>query len=226
MTRPRAAMWLGAGSMVGLAMVAVIALASLQAFVVLSQQSADNTRGRLSLLWEPEPEPEDEIGDGSTGVEAGTGLGSTGPGDGGPGTTGAAPTGTVGADEVVSIEGIRVHHSIADNVQALLTAAAEDGIALSGWGWRDGQTQIRLRRQHCGTTEYAIYQMPSSQCRPPTARPGRSQHERGLAIDFTYNGRSMSTRDNTGFRWLEANAAAYGFKNLPSEPWHWSTTGR
>ncbi|MGI9596067.1 MAG: M15 family metallopeptidase [Acidimicrobiales bacterium] len=68
--------------------------------------------------------------------------------------------------------------------------------------------------------------MPSSQCRPPTARPGRSQHERGLAIDFTYNGGSISTRSNKGFKWLNANAATYGLKNLASEPWHWSTTGR
>jgi LAS superfamily LD-carboxypeptidase LdcB len=68
--------------------------------------------------------------------------------------------------------------------------------------------------------------MPASQCRPPTARPGTSQHEKGLAIDFTYNGRLIRSRSSAGYQWLAANAAAYGFKNLPSEPWHWSTTGR
>ena len=26
-------------------------------------------------------------------------------------------------------------------------------------------------------------------------------------------------------RWLAGNAASFGFYNLPSEPWHWSTTG-
>ncbi len=26
-------------------------------------------------------------------------------------------------------------------------------------------------------------------------------------------------------QWLAANASSYGFYNLPSEPWHWSTTG-
>ena len=25
--------------------------------------------------------------------------------------------------------------------------------------------------------------------------------------------------------WLAANAERFGFSNLPSEPWHWSTTG-
>ena len=28
-----------------------------------------------------------------------------------------------------------------------------------------------------------------------------------------------------GFAWMKANAGQYGFYNLPSEPWHWSTNG-
>jgi LAS superfamily LD-carboxypeptidase LdcB len=68
--------------------------------------------------------------------------------------------------------------------------------------------------------------MPSSQCRPPTARPGASQHEQGKAIDFRYAGRTIPTRNNAGYRWLRNNAASYGFYNLPSEPWHWSVNGR
>ena len=46
-------------------------------------------------------------------------------------------------------------------------------------------------------------------------------HERGLAIDFA----NCRTHDTRAFRWLDANAARFGFKNLPSEPWHWSTNG-
>ncbi len=68
--------------------------------------------------------------------------------------------------------------------------------------------------------------MPSSQCRPPTARPGASMHEQGKAIDFTYGGRTIGTRSSPGYKWLAAHAASYGFYNLPSEPWHWSTNGR
>ena len=34
------------------------------------------------------------------------------------------------------------------------------------------------------------------------------------------------TSTSAGFKWLKANAARYGFYNLPSEAWHWSTTGR
>ena len=195
-----------------------ISVSSAQAFLTISHQSANNTQNRFSLVVNGGPE-----GDEADGADGGGGEGATG---GATAGSGSQPTGTVGASEVVSVRGIRVHRSIAEDIAALLDAAEADGVTLSGWGWRDNKTQIRLRRQHCGTSEYALYRMPSSQCRPPTARPGRSQHERGLAIDFTYNGGSISTRRNTGFRWLEANAASFGLKNLASEPWHWSTTGR
>jgi hypothetical protein len=131
-----------------------------------------------------------------------------------------------GTGDIVSVNGIQVHHSIAGRLQALLTAASADGYNLGGWGWRDSSAQIRLRREHCGTSNYAVYEMPSSQCNPPTARPGRSMHEQGLAIDFTINGASITSRSSGAFLWLQAHAADYGFYNFPSEPWHWSTNGR
>jgi hypothetical protein len=211
---PQAAFVAGASLLVGTGVVVLLIVSSIQAFMVLSGQStllADRGTAALAL-------------------QAATGSGEQAAATRAPapvaGSGAAHPTAPVGKDEVVSIEGIRVHVSIAEDVQALLDAAAADGIALSGWGWRDSQAQVRLRRQHCGTSQYAIYQMPSGQCSPPTARPGSSQHERGLAIDFTYAGGSIGSHRNVGYRWLAANAATYGLKNLPSEPWHWSTTGR
>ncbi len=130
------------------------------------------------------------------------------------------------ASEIIRVRGFWVHQSIEANVAALIDAAAADGINFGGGGWRSSASQIALRKAHCGTSEYAIWEMPSSQCRPPTARPGASMHERGKAIDFTFNGRIIGTRNNDGYRWLAANAASYGFFNLPSEPWHWSTNGK
>ena len=50
-------------------------------------------------------------------------------------------------------------------------------------------------------------------------------HERGLAIDFTYQGSIITSKSNPAFKWLSANAKNYGLYNLPSEPWHWSTNG-
>ena len=141
------------------------------------------------------------------------------------GTANHPNSNNVPASDLAWVGGIQVHEAIANKVQDLLEHAARDGIRLSGGGYRSAASQIALRRAHCGTSEWAIYQRPSYQCRPPTARPGRSMHERGLAIDFRYNGRSISTRNSAAFRWLKANAATYGLHNLPSEPWHWSTNG-
>lgn len=124
-----------------------------------------------------------------------------------------------------TVQGVTVHANIADDVDALLTAAKADGVNLSGWGYRSTERQIELRRANCGPTYYDIWIRPASTCNPPTAVPGRSLHEQGRAIDFTYNGRTITSRSNAGFQWLAANAASYGLFNLPSEPWHWSTSG-
>jgi peptidoglycan hydrolase CwlO-like protein len=126
---------------------------------------------------------------------------------------------------LTTVNGITVASSIADRVRGLLNAAAADGINLGGYGYRDFNVQISLRRQNCGTSDYAIWEMPPDSCSPPTARPGYSYHERGLAIDFTANGRFINSRSNPGFIWLAANAGRFGFYNLPSEPWHWDTRG-
>ncbi len=139
---------------------------------------------------------------------------------------GGGPVGApVGPSSIVSVRGIQVHQSIADQLERMLAAAAADGIALSGGGYRSADGQIAVRRNNCGSSDYAVWQMPPSQCRPPTARPGSSNHERGLAVDFTANGSLIRSRSNEGFKWLAAHASGYGFRNLPSEPWHWSTNG-
>lgn len=124
-----------------------------------------------------------------------------------------------------TVGGITVASSIAEQLRQLLAAAAADGIRLGGYGYRDNAAQIQLRRQNCGTSDYAIWYMPADACRPPTARPGFSMHERGLAIDFQANGSFINSRSNPGYIWLAANAGRFGFSNLPSEPWHWSTSG-
>ncbi len=109
---------------------------------------------------------------------------------------------------------ITVASSIADNTQSLLNAAP-DSLNLCGWGWRSSQRQQELWDEHgC-----------DSGCSVPTARPGSSMHEQGLAIDFTSGGQTIQSRSSAAFQWLDANAGGYGFHNLPSEPWHWSTNG-
>jgi hypothetical protein len=119
---------------------------------------------------------------------------------------------------------IQIAGAIAPQVERLLADAYDAGIGMCGNGYRDPADQIALRRAHCGTSNYAIYQAPASACSPPTARPGESMHEQGLAIDFTVGGSTIGS-GSAAFNWLRANAANYGLYNLPSEPWHWSVSG-
>ncbi len=143
-----------------------------------------------------------------------------------PATDYAAPTTTSAGQIADAGKGIKVHVDIVDNVRRLLADADAAGVNLAGGGYRSPEAQIATRRNNCGTSNYAIYQMPASQCSPPTARPGSSMHEQGKAIDFTYNGSLIRSRSGPGWAWLQANAARYGLQNLPVEPWHWSTNGR
>jgi hypothetical protein len=140
-------------------------------------------------------------------------------------TTGQASAPEDGANtqaEMVGVPGIGLTSPLwAEQVQALLEAAAADGVTLTGSSYRDRASQVLLRRAHCGSSHYAVYEMPASQCSPPTARPGTSMHERGLAIDFHH----CATHSTVCFRWLSDNAHRFGLKNLPSEPWHWSRDG-
>jgi peptidoglycan hydrolase CwlO-like protein len=168
------------------------------------------------------------VGVPSSGSGSGSGSGSsTTPPSSGSGTTTPPPSGNnpYPTPALTTVNGITVASSVATRVRGLMNAAAADGINLSGYGYRDFNTQIALRRQNCGTTQYAIWEMPPDACSPPTARPGYSYHERGLAIDFMSNGRFINSRSNPGFIWLAANAGRFGFYNLPSEPWHWDTRG-
>jgi Skp family chaperone for outer membrane proteins len=134
------------------------------------------------------------------------------------------------APGLVTVGGITVASSLGPNLKALLDAARADGIVLGGHGYRSTESQIRLRQVN-GCPD--VYNSPASACRVPTAKPGSSEHEKGLAVDFTYNGQTICFPNpgsrcsgNPGFNWLKANAHKYGLRNLATEAWHWSTTGR
>ncbi len=122
--------------------------------------------------------------------------------------------------------GVVVDVTIAGQVAAMMAAADSAGLHLSGGGFRSYAQQVELRSQHCGPSSYDISQRPPGECSPPTALPGTSMHQWGLAVDWS-NARSLITsHSNPAWQWLSSNAGRFGFANLPSEPWHWSTDGR
>jgi peptidoglycan hydrolase CwlO-like protein len=138
------------------------------------------------------------------------------------GASGSRPTSN---PNLRTVRGITVAASIADNLEALLNASDGAGMNFGGQGYRSSEGQVQTRRNNCGTSDYDVYEKPASQCSPPTARPGQSMHEQGLAVDFTNNGRLIQSRSDPAFVWLKGNASRFGFHNLPAEPWHWSTNG-
>ena len=146
-------------------------------------------------------------------------------GSGAGGGGGGGPIGNVDLGSASCPGGgrITVAASIAGNVQSLLNAASADGVSLCGGGYRSEAGQVQARKDN-GCPD--IYNAPASSCRVPTARPGQSMHERGLAIDFTCNGGGIITsRGSPCYQWLSGHAGSYGLYNLPAEAWHWSTTG-
>lgn len=130
------------------------------------------------------------------------------------------PTGPIPESETVLAAGIRVHPCIAKEVERVVNLANQNGLDMSGYGWRDTQRQEELRVEHgCGGS--LIYD-GSCKGSPPTAVPGRSRHERGIAVDFTCSGTTIGSRNHPCFTFLSENTS---LKNLPSEPWHWSIDG-
>ena len=139
-------------------------------------------------------------------------------GSGGKGGGSSGPIGNVSTSIVNCPSGgrISVASSIAGDVQNLLDAAkgtAANG--LCGGGYRSSEAQIEARKRN-GCPD--VYSSPPSSCRTPTARPGQSMHERGLAIDFTCDGSIIGSRSGPCWDFLAANAGKYGLHNLPSSP--------
>jgi len=124
--------------------------------------------------------------------------------------------------DTTKVYGITVNKIVAYPFQHMLDDAAKAGIKMSGGGFRTREQQIALRTTN-GCPD--VWTAPASSCRVPTAIPGRSLHELGLAIDLSCGGKTIPNHASPAYKWLAANASKYGFTNLPSEAWHWSITG-
>lgn len=135
------------------------------------------------------------------------GAASGGGTQGGNSSSGSQGSGESASGQLAERQGEKLDSSIADNFDAMVAAAKKDGVDLQiESGWRSRQEQEVLYQKYLnGTGNLA-------------AKPGTSNHESGQAIDF---------KNTPGaFEWLEANAARFGLKNLPGEPWHYSVNGK
>ena len=123
--------------------------------------------------------------------------------------------------DTTTVYGTTVNRIVAYAYKRMVDDAKKAGISISGGGFRTKQRQIELRKINgCPN----VWTAPASSCRVPTAIPGRSLHEIGMAVDITSGGNTLTSK-SPAFKWLRVHADEYGFVNLPSEPWHWSITG-
>lgn len=151
---------------------------------------------------------------------AGSGRSSTADADAVEGTLGAAgPTralailqeravgGATRADALVNLDA-----DFATNLAALIEDAppgVKEGLGLTS-AYRSTERQKELWENSDKSGKYV-------------ARPGHSSHEHGLAVDLTYNGKTIKPGDvpQEVIDYLHANAAAYGLKfRMAHEPWH------
>lgn len=104
-------------------------------------------------------------------------------------------------------------------VLAMFKAAGTDGVNLaasSSFRTMAHQQQICSGNSLCISGDYT-----------KVAKPGTSNHQMGLAIDFAggLTDGPGPIPGNAFWNWLSQNAGIYGYKNYPSESWHWSPTG-
>lgn len=133
---------------------------------------------------------------------------------------GIAKTAKGNVIRLCNVGGFVVNTSLSQRVERLLAYAERDGVILQGSGFRTGEEQIALRRQNCGTSRYAIYEMPPHLCSPNTAIPGTSRHEQGLALDISGVGGYYTPVFNV----ISQNAAKPDvllYNIVPTEYWHW-----
>ena len=112
---------------------------------------------------------------------------------------------------------------------AMQAAAAQDGVTLlivSGFRSIDYQARLIRKKINAGQSLSEILSV--------NAAPGHSEHHTGRAVDIASPGSRPLTEefeDSDAFRWLQANAATYGFsmsypRDNPAgfvyEPWHWA----
>lgn len=106
----------------------------------------------------------------------------------------------------VNKRGELLHHAAAAAFLRMSTEARTTGVSLwvtSGY---------RSRRE-----QRWLYNRYRKGLGPKAARPGRSNHQRGLAVDLVVGDVTTPT-----YEWLASNACRFGFKRtVASEPWHW-----
>lgn len=134
----------------------------------------------------------------------------------------------VPTDLVTFVGGQQLRQEAAEAIQLMVKAAAADGVTFGmGSGYRSKETQKTLYDMY-------VFQDGQEAADRYSARPGYSEHQTGLTMDFTPIDESFEI--GNGFKWLQKNAHKFGFvlrypkgdesiTGYMYEPWHWRYIG-
>ncbi|WP_232293818.1 M15 family metallopeptidase [Stigmatella aurantiaca] len=102
--------------------------------------------------------------------------------------------------------GERLRSDAALAFQKMHAEAHQQGV----WLWVVSGHRSRAEQRY-------LYRLYRKGLGPRAARPGRSNHQRGTAVDV-----SVGDVSSAAYGWLSANACRFGFRRtVRSEPWHW-----
>lgn len=138
--------------------------------------------------------------------------------------------------DLTEVRGYRVRHVVADDLTALLSAAADDGVSLT---LRSAYRSFSYQTQVYGGW---VAKLGRAKADRVSARPGHSEHQTGLAVDLGSSTRpecdfSTCFDDTVEGRWIAEHATQFGFivryttqnsatTGFDAEGWHLRYVGR
>lgn len=148
---------------------------------------------------------------------------------------------------LMEVEGCLLERDAAYTLALLLEEARNDGVSLyarecyrslgaqsSAYERRCPIVEEEITKKDPETGEEKVVEVKKSRsCSgPPIARPGRSNHGWGRAVDFSNGSRVLSCGDGA-FGWLQENGPRYGWVHpdwarcgrSTQEAWHWEWGG-
>ena len=159
------------------------------------------------------------------GVTATPGQGDTGTGGGGSNCGVDGSSMVAFPAEATSGGGEKATASTVKNFLAMREAAAKDGVSLKVTdGFRPDSEQVALWNQHCSSGTCGATKV----AKPCSMGGTGSNHGSGQALDISVGcGNGNSGCNTKTYNWLKANGSKWGFRNaLPTDPVHWSPSGR
>lgn len=163
-------------------------------------------------------------GQGGAGEEGDTGGGTDGGGTGGSGANCPVPAESTMVSfpsEVVAGGSGKATRETVEKFMAMREAAKKDGIDLKiSSAYRSDAAQVSLWN--------SLGKDTSKVAKPCSLGGGGSNHNSGTAIDIRVGCGNPSSNCNTPtYLWLKENGAKWNFRNaLPTDPPHWSPSGR